>query len=35
MENKVVSNDVFGFVKPRVDVYTMGIYTIANLLRDC
>lgn len=35
MENKVVSNDVFGFVKPRVDVHTMGIYTIANLLRDC
>ena len=35
MENKVVSNDVFGFVKPRVDVHTMGIYTIANRVRDC
>ena len=28
-------NDVFGFVKPLVDVHTMGIYTMANLLRDC
>ncbi len=27
--------DVFGFIKPLVDVHTMGIYTIANLLRDC
>jgi hypothetical protein len=27
--------DVFGFVKPVVDVHTMGVYTIANLLRDC
>lgn len=35
MENKVISNDVFGFVKTKVDVHTMGIYTMANLLRDC
>lgn len=35
MENKVHSEDVFGFIKPLVDVHTMGIYTIANLLRDC
>lgn len=35
MENKVISKDVFGFVKTKVDVHTMGIYTIANLLRDC
>lgn len=35
MENKVHSTDVFGFIKPLVDVHTMGIYTIANLLRDC
>ena len=35
MENKVLSQDVFGFIKPLVDVHTMGIYTIANLLRDC
>lgn len=27
--------DVFGFIKPLVDVHTMGVYTIANLLRDC
>ena len=35
MENKVFSNDVFGFVKTKVDVHTMGIYTMANLLREC
>ena len=35
LKNKVISQDVFGFVKPLVDVHTMGIYTIANLLRDC
>lgn len=35
MENKVQTQDVFGFIKPLVDVHTMGIYTIANLLRDC
>lgn len=28
-------NDIFGFIKPLVDVHTMGIFTIANLLRDC
>lgn len=35
MKHKVVSNDVFGFIKPLVDVHTMGEYTIANLLKDC
>lgn len=35
LKSKVVSQDVFGFVKPLVDVHTMGIYTISNLLRDC
>lgn len=35
MKHSVNSIDVFGFVKPVVDVHTMGIYTIANLLRDC
>lgn len=35
MESKVISNDVFGFVKTKVDVHTMGIFTMANLLRDC
>ena len=31
----VISDDIFGFVKPLVDVHTMGVFTIANLLRDC
>lgn len=35
MNRKVISKDVFGFVKPIVDVHTMGVYTIVNLLRDC
>lgn len=35
MDNKAHSNDVFGFIKTKVDVHTMGIYTMANLLRDC
>lgn len=35
MENKIISNDVFGFIKTKVDVHTMGLYTMANLLRDC
>ncbi|MBR5102512.1 MAG: hypothetical protein IK092_05260, partial [Muribaculaceae bacterium] len=26
---------VFGFLKPLVDVHTMGMATISNLLRDC
>ena len=26
---------IFGFIKPLVDVHTMGMFTIANLLRDC
>lgn len=29
------TKDIFGFVKPVVDVHTMGVYTMANLLRDC
>ena len=32
---KLLSNEVFGFVKPYVDVHTLGITTISNLLRDC
>lgn len=35
MKHKVFSHDIFGFIKPLVDVHTMGLYTIANLLRDC
>jgi hypothetical protein len=26
---------VYGLLKPQVDVHTMGICTIANLLKDC
>ncbi len=35
MKEKVRSADVFGFIKPLVDVHTMGVFTIANLLMDC
>ena len=35
MKHKVLSQDTFGFIKPLVDVHTMGLYTMANLLRDC
>lgn len=35
MKHKVLSQDVFGFVKPLVDVHTMGVFTMANLLKDC
>ena len=35
MENNAISNDIFGFIKTKVDVHTMGMYTMANLLRDC
>ena len=30
-----MNKDIFGFIKPLVDVHTMGMFTIANLLRDC
>lgn len=32
---KLRDDDVFGFIKPLVDVHTMGVYSFANLLRDC
>lgn len=37
MNNKefIPDNTVFGFVKPLVDVHTLGFSTISNLLRDC
>ena len=35
MKHKSNLNDIFGFIKPLVDVHTMGIFTMANLLRDC
>ena len=35
MKHNAALKDVFGFIKPLVDVHTMGVYTMANLLRDC
>lgn len=35
MATENMSNDIFGFMKPLVDVHTMGIFTMANLLKDC
>ena len=35
MKNQLTPKDVFGLVKPLVDVHTLGLSTIANLLRDC
>lgn len=35
MKHNHLLTDVFGFIKPMVDVHTMGVYTMANLLRDC
>lgn len=29
------SNEIFGFIKPYIDVHTLGIATIASLLHDC
>jgi hypothetical protein len=33
--NALLANEVFGFVKPSIDVHTLGITTISNLLKDC
>jgi hypothetical protein len=32
---KVLDNEVFGFIRPVVDVHTLGISTIGKLLEDC
>ncbi|MCM1139263.1 MAG: hypothetical protein NC453_11900 [Muribaculum sp.] len=32
---QINDDTVFGLLKPNVDVHTMGISTIANILRDC
>lgn len=32
---KLQNNEVFGLLKTGIDVHTLGITTIANLLRDC
>lgn len=35
MRVTLTNKDIFGLVKPLVDVHTLGLSTIANLLRDC
>ena len=35
MVNAFSKNSVYGFLKPLVDVHTLGISTISNLLKDC
>ncbi len=32
---KLSANEIFGFVKPAVDVHTLGISIFSNLLKDC
>lgn len=34
-ESKNRSKVVYGFVKPLVDVHTMGMFSMGNMLRDC
>lgn len=31
----LLEDEIFGFIKPHVDVHTLGISTISNLLMDC
>lgn len=33
--NQLQSGEVFGFIKTNVDVHTLGLMTIANLVKDC
>ena len=33
--NRLVENEIFGLVKTNIDVHTLGVTTIAHLLRDC
>lgn len=35
MSQKLLPNDVFGFARSSVDVHTLGLSTISNLLIDC
>lgn len=35
MRDLLLDNEAFGFIKPLVDVHTLGISTISNLLKDC
>lgn len=35
MTLEIKDNTVFGFIKPAIDVHTMGMSTIAGILREC
>ena len=35
MYNQLQENDVFGIVKPHIDVHTLGLVSFANLLKEC
>ena len=35
MSSQLHDKDVFGFIKPRVDVHTLGLSVITGLLREC
>lgn len=35
MRELLIGDEIFGFLKPLVDVHTLGISTISNLLKDC
>lgn len=35
MRELLLGDEIFGFIKPLVDVHTLGISTISNLLKDC
>ena len=35
MKELLLGDEIFGFVKPLIDVHTLGISTISNLLKDC
>lgn len=35
MSTVLLDSEVFGFIKPKVDVHTLGISVIAGLLNDC
>jgi len=35
MNLNLLSNEVFGFLKTSVDAHSLGIFTIASVLRDC
>jgi len=35
MNYEILNNEIFGFVKPIIDIHTLGISTISNLLKSC